>query len=181
MKGKLQKRIGKLSSMVIMVGLFKNQKLGRISHSKLENSDNFPERTDRWAVEEYLTCWARLQNQKKGKLRDPELLSAKRKLIIYRTTWQQREKRDVILQEMGFSSYSKYLRSPLWNGIRRRVLSRDNHTCFFCNNRAKKVHHSSYAKRILKGEILRGMVSICYCCHKLLEGIRKKRRYRNLT
>lgn len=75
--------------------------------------------------------------------------------------------RDLILSEIGFTSYSSYLDSKLWKSIRCRVLR--NKTCCCCSGRANQVHHKKYTKSNLTGETLESMVSICQGCHHAAE------------
>lgn len=82
---------------------------------------------------------------------------------------QQYASRNRLLAEMGFASYVDYLESPLWNDIRKRVMSRDRSRCFGCGGSASQVHHQSYTKRNLAGDSLEKMVAICRPCHELIE------------
>lgn len=77
--------------------------------------------------------------------------------------------RNRLLSDMGYTSYSDYLASPLWYGIRLRVLKRDENKCFGCGRRASQVHHRSYTKANLGGHTLEKMVSICRACHERIE------------
>ena len=82
--------------------------------------------------------------------------------------------RDSVLLQLGYSSYLKYLRSPLWDLIRREVLYRDECSC--CNPKcphggdgAKQVHHLSYSRATLLGINPGCLVTLCEGCHKYVE------------
>lgn len=77
---------------------------------------------------------------------------------------QVRERNDS-LNKLHFSYYKDYLRSPLWKGIRRKVLERDGGKCKFCEEKATAVHHSSYDFDTMRGEKLIHLHSCCSHCH----------------
>lgn len=70
---------------------------------------------------------------------------------------------------MGFRSYTDYLKSSLWSWIRARVLVRDRERCVKCGGVADSVHHASYSGRVLAGEDLEWLVSVCDGCHERAE------------
>lgn len=74
------------------------------------------------------------------------------------------ERRDN-LQRIGFQNYPAYLRSSLWESIKRRVFERDNHNCCKCGKPARQVHHSHYDISTLRGENLIHLQSACGACH----------------
>lgn len=76
--------------------------------------------------------------------------------------------RDDILRRMGYASYSIYLESLVWYGIRRRVLNRQK-TCRLCGKKANQVHHREYTEDNLSGKSLVGLLSICRKCHEFVE------------
>lgn len=77
------------------------------------------------------------------------------------------DKRDGILKEMGYSSYSTYLKSPLWADIRLRALLGNRHCG--CGSPATQVHHREYTSANLTGESLRGLLPVCRYCHRQAE------------
>lgn len=77
--------------------------------------------------------------------------------------------RDFVLRSMGFPTYAAYLASPLWAGIRQRVLRLRNYRCEMCDNRAELVHHNLYRREELIGQSLRGMKALCHACHEQVE------------
>ncbi len=79
------------------------------------------------------------------------------------------EKRDEILRGMGFASYSEYLESDTWKGIRKVVLLRANRRCVGCKGRAAQVHHKQYTKTNLSGDGVDGLVAICRACHEAID------------
>jgi len=79
------------------------------------------------------------------------------------------QKRDAVCRRIGYFSYDAYLRSPLWSTIRLRVLNRDMFLCRCCGNRATQVHHNRYEVKVLKGESVEGLRSLCDKCHHRIE------------
>lgn len=69
---------------------------------------------------------------------------------------------------MGFPSYADYLRSPLWQGIRRRFLAA-NGSCYLCRKAASQVHHTSYTQADLDGTRTTGLRALCPTCHHAIE------------
>jgi len=70
-------------------------------------------------------------------------------------------------------TYQKYLETPLWQGIRKRVLSAKGRSCEACGSRRKiSVHHSIYETDILEGKSLRGLTVVCDACHKAIHNIK---------
>lgn len=62
-----------------------------------------------------------------------------------------------------------YLKSKLWENIRKKVLKRDKYRCRICGERANHVHHTEYTKRVLKGHDKHKLVSLCSECHYIIE------------
>lgn len=83
-------------------------------------------------------------------------------------TYQQR---DVNIDILGFKTYSTYLRSPLWQIVRKEVLRRDKYKCQAkgCKRKAQEVHHLSYSIATLVGRNAGMMVSLCRDCHEECE------------
>jgi ferredoxin len=79
------------------------------------------------------------------------------------------QKRNFKLEELSFSNYREYLRSELWDVIRRQVLARDENRCRACGDRAKNVHHTRYDLDVLIGKDLDSLVSLCRSCHLTAE------------
>lgn len=95
-----------------------------------------------------------------------------------------------ILEQLGFTCYADYLKSPLWASIRFRRLALDRHLCQCCFRPASQVHHLRYTKEVFLGENLDGLRSICRPCHEeislfprkpVLRGDRHKRKQRPLS
>ena len=72
--------------------------------------------------------------------------------------------RDRVLAEIGFASYSEYLRSTLWRSIRAKVRERDRNLCL-CGNPAAHVHHRNYYRQTMTGECLSALQCVCEACH----------------
>lgn len=76
------------------------------------------------------------------------------------------------------ASYSAYLRSPEWRGIRALVLDRANGLCERCQVPTMKfeVHHKSYAHtsvKLVTHEPLHNLVALCARCHRVEEFLRR--------
>ena len=61
--------------------------------------------------------------------------------------------------------YPEYLASPLWASIRKRIRAA-NPICVGCNRYASEVHHRDYRPRVMRGEDVTPLVSICPPCHR---------------
>lgn len=64
-----------------------------------------------------------------------------------------------------------------WTEIREKVLERDNHLCRRCFNQADEVHHiikKQYFDTIEEANSMKNLVSLCYNCHSILEGLPEK-------
>jgi 5-methylcytosine-specific restriction endonuclease McrA len=77
--------------------------------------------------------------------------------------------RNGILRSLGFGSYAEYLKSPMWRGIRERVMARSRWKCRKCGCRAKQVHHVRYTWSNLSGKSLWCLMALCRKCHKKVE------------
>lgn len=82
--------------------------------------------------------------------------------------------RNKILNDLGYSSYSEYLGSALWKGIRRRFWGywKHNHDnkCFLCSSDAEIPHHQNYSRAVLVGKKIKGNIyGICESCHLEIE------------
>lgn len=78
------------------------------------------------------------------------------------------------LAALGFSSYSQYLASDLWSGIRTRVL--DRAVCAVCGRLPGQVHHLRYDAETMTGRDVTGLLPICYRCHRRVEFCHGKKR-----
>jgi len=76
---------------------------------------------------------------------------------------------DQIAHPELFLNYPSYLRTPLWQRTRRRILKRDRRTCVRCGEKAKEVHHLAYTNAVMKGEDDSQLVSLCADCHDKVE------------
>ena len=73
-------------------------------------------------------------------------------------------KRNLILKEIGFQSYSAYLKSDTWAELKAFVL-RKSPNCFACSRKATQVHHRFYSKLVLQGKSDAGLYAVCGSCH----------------
>lgn len=78
------------------------------------------------------------------------------------------QQRNSLLLELGYKSYSQYLRSDKWAEIRGLKLQRDPE-CFGCRKPARQVHHGKYTKENLLGDTARDLYSVCKRCHMKIE------------
>lgn len=77
--------------------------------------------------------------------------------------------RNRLVVELGYENYNDYLSSPLWAGIRTRVLAHLNPICRLCGKAGKQIHHLNYSRDTLLGKKLDGMIVLCYRCHRKCE------------
>ena len=68
------------------------------------------------------------------------------------------------LKTLGYSTYHEYLLSDIWTKIRATHL-KNLPNCFVCNKLATEIHHASYDVKVLTGENLYSLHSICRDCH----------------
>jgi len=71
--------------------------------------------------------------------------------------------RNNVLRAFGFSSYHDYLKSPLWHGIRKRVLDK-NRSCCKCGNVAFLVFHGRYDEQTIQGHDTTHLYPVCGKC-----------------
>jgi hypothetical protein len=86
--------------------------------------------------------------------------------------------RDRELIRLGFGSYQSYLRSDLWDIIRREVLHRDGCECRMpgCErNGPKQAHHLSYSRAALLGVDPCCLITVCVRHHELCENTGAKK------
>lgn len=72
------------------------------------------------------------------------------------------------LSELGYSSYSEYLKSNDWKSIREDVLL-EFPCCILCDRKSCQVHHTSYSYKVLLGLLPGCLVALCEKCHEYLE------------
>lgn len=91
------------------------------------------------------------------------------KIEIDPTDFSSYAHRDQILSELGYSSYSAYLASPLWESIRAAVFKRSGRRCYCCSRVGHQIHHRSYTYSQLSGESTDTMAPIYRKCHEKVE------------
>lgn len=77
--------------------------------------------------------------------------------------------RNLILIELGFDSYRKYLKSGLWKTIKTRAFYQLGRVCAICKEPAEVIHHRRYTKENLSGTSLEYMIPLCNKCHAGIE------------
>lgn len=76
--------------------------------------------------------------------------------------------RDILLLELGFRSYTDYLNSSLWMGIRHRCF-KTMPNCCICSQETEVIHHRRYDRDILLGKSAAGLIPLCHTCHDVIE------------
>lgn len=77
--------------------------------------------------------------------------------------------RNIVLADMGYTSYEEYLKSKLWVRIRKKVLAKTQGKCSVCRDPANEVHHTSYDRKTLEGKNLKRLRPLCRSCHDIGE------------
>lgn len=74
-------------------------------------------------------------------------------------------------------SYQKYLETPLWKSIKKRVFDLRGKYCEGCGtDRNIHVHHSVYSQRVLNGQSLNGLRVVCGSCHEKIHNFKTEHR-----
>jgi hypothetical protein len=76
--------------------------------------------------------------------------------------------RNHAVHKIGFRSYPKYLSSPLWRAIKKRLLPPGT-DCRICEREATELHHKEYSEKVLLGEDDEKLVPLCRSCHGAIE------------
>ena len=78
--------------------------------------------------------------------------------------------RPATLRAIGFDSYSEYLASSLWAGIRQQVFRLRGRVCLKCYEaNATSIHHEMYSEGVLLGKpshVKKWLVPLCDSCHE---------------
>lgn len=81
---------------------------------------------------------------------------------IVRWIWQR-----LFGKPTWWDRYNRYLRSPKWRKLRRRVLERCHYRCERCRKaKATEVHHKTYAR--MGDELLSDLMGVCRKCHRAI-------------
>jgi len=82
--------------------------------------------------------------------------------------FQDYRRRDKLLHELGYASYTDYLRSPTWRKVSARVMQRVQGRCEICGEPASEVHHLKYSEEVIlrHKHKLRHLIAICRNCHR---------------
>ena len=89
-------------------------------------------------------------------------------LLITEEAKEAYKRRNIVIAELGFSSYKVYLSSSLWIDIRRKVLLPSSR-CRACGKKATQVHHNRYALADMNGKCLDHLIPVCGRCHRSCE------------
>jgi hypothetical protein len=77
--------------------------------------------------------------------------------------------RELAAQSLGFSSFARYMASPMWMEIRRAAWRRANGKCQCCGDRASQIHHLDYQEPTLRGKAPVKLKALCDGCHSAAE------------
>lgn len=77
--------------------------------------------------------------------------------------------RDENLKAIGFRTYSDYLDSEFWKGLRLKVFEKKGRQCCKCRKNANQVHHSNYSVNTLLGSTFAHLWPVCGDCHNMAE------------
>ncbi len=77
--------------------------------------------------------------------------------------------RNALLVRLGYKTYSDYLQSDLWRGIRAKGFKEHGTACRLCEAETDTLHHISYGEDVLLGANLQQLVPLCRTCHTLVE------------
>ena len=79
------------------------------------------------------------------------------------------QERNLLLLDIGFVSYSEYLKSDIWDAIRAKTLE-VHKDCFCCRqNKATQAHHRRYSQNNLRLLVIGDMIGVCNWCHERIE------------
>lgn len=79
-----------------------------------------------------------------------------------------------IIGRLTKESYAKYLETPVWKEIRRKVLTLKGKKCEKCGTTTNlNVHHTVYSKKVLAGKTLRGLRVVCRQHHEEIHALVK--------
>lgn len=81
--------------------------------------------------------------------------------------------RKCALALLGFKTYKAYLASPLWVGIRTKVLTTGDGRCRGCGRPATQVHHHRYNLEDMNGQCFDHLIPVCGGCHTKAEFTKK--------
>jgi len=70
------------------------------------------------------------------------------------------------LKQLGFTKYSDYLKSRMWQSVKHDL---GDGPCAICGGKASNVHHSRYHRDDLVGATLENLHHLCGACHHLIE------------
>ena len=93
--------------------------------------------------------------------------------------------RDKILLDHGYRSYSAYLKSDMWQGIKDRAGLLRGHQCYCCGQKSQAFHHRYYSEKNLISpddkEILSSIYPVCNKCHEKIHKSRVNGRFHKMS
>lgn len=75
------------------------------------------------------------------------------------------------INKNGYLDYKKYLQSPEWKILRKKIIDYYKRCLFCLNSNNLNVHHMFYSKDCLDGKSTKGMILICQDCHEQISKI----------
>lgn len=79
------------------------------------------------------------------------------------------KRKDIFQKELDGlknKSYFDFLKSEYWNGIRKKILKRDNYKCTICySTKDLQVHHTTYKNHFSEHKHLNDLITCCDKCH----------------
>ncbi len=88
---------------------------------------------------------------------------------------------NLVLRSGWWEAYAKYLSSPSWRKLRKRVLKRDNNECQTCQNKEDyplEIHHRRGHSSVPNCK-LSDLITLCKSCHEAITSNDRARRYQN--
>lgn len=105
----------------------------------------------------------------KSRKRRPKLGSMETLVIANSCHGESYGSRNTNLAMMGFITYAKYLKSALWERIRKKVFAQKGKHCSLCPQDATIIHHNRYHLEDLTGTTTEHLWPLCEECHGFLE------------
>ena len=92
----------------------------------------------------------------------------------YEKTWQER---DNSLKKAGFKSYDEFLKSELWQSIKKKASSKTTFQyCWLCSRTDVDLHHLHYKRLTQKTNALKDIVPCCREHHKQIHDLAKAKK-----
>ncbi len=93
----------------------------------------------------------------------------------------KRQWQNLVKKSGWWEAYSKYLSSPSWRRLRKKVLKRDNNECQTCQNIEDyplEIHHRRGHSSVPNCKSS-DLIALCRSCHEAITNNDRQRRYQN--